>query len=337
MHAENPYCVIITVDFNCRAAQWWDNDIENNEGKLFESLTADFGLHQVISEPTHLMENSKSCIDMFFTDQPSLTTDNYFHLSLHGQCHHQIVYGILSVLKITLAPNTRKILYYDKADFVKIMKSIEMFPWQEHLQKIACPIGQVKILNEVLLNIYSNFIPNQVKPLSYVKLRGQRKMLKKILKKKKRAHKSCVKSGRPDDKLDGIQNMTSEATRLTENAKSNCFLKAGKILATSGTCSKTYWTLINTVLNKARVPAIPHLLENGLFVTDFSEKAQIFNDYLILQCTTIHTGSAIPHDVPILTSLISEFLISNDKRLNITRSLNPNKAHGWDEMIMIKL
>ena len=60
-----------------------------------------------------------------------------------------------------------------------------------------------------------------------------------------------------------------------------------------GTSSKTYWTLINTVLNEVKIPMIPPLLENGLFVTDLTEKAQIFNDYFILQCTTIDTGSEI--------------------------------------------
>ena len=45
MYAENPFCVIITGDFNCRSTQWLENDIENNEGKLFEPLTSDLGLH----------------------------------------------------------------------------------------------------------------------------------------------------------------------------------------------------------------------------------------------------------------------------------------------------
>ena len=85
--------------------------------------------------------------------------------------------------------------------------------------------------------------------------------------------------------------------------------------------------MINTVLNKAKIPIMLPLLENGLLVTDLTEKAQIFNDYFILQCTTIDTGSEIPHDAPVPTSLISEFLISDDKILNIIRSLNPNKAH----------
>ena len=61
-----------TGDFNCRSTQWWENDIENNEGKLFEPITADIGFHQLISEPTHIICDSKYCIDLTFTDQPNL-------------------------------------------------------------------------------------------------------------------------------------------------------------------------------------------------------------------------------------------------------------------------
>ena len=57
------------------------------------------------------------------------------------------------------------------------------------------------------------------------------------------------------------------------------FVRQGKTYA--GTSSKTYWSLINTVLDKAKIPITP-LLENGLFITDFAEKAQLFNDYFIL-------------------------------------------------------
>ena len=76
-----------------------------------------------------------------------------------------------------------------------------------------------------------------------------------------------------------------------------------------------------------------------MFITDISEKAQIFNDYFLLQCTTIDTGSVIPPYVPAPSSLISDFPISDKKILNFIRSLNPNKAHGWDEISvrMIKL
>ena len=147
MHAENPFCVIITGDFNCRSAQWWKDDIENNEGKHFESLTSDIGLHQLISEPTHFMGDSKSCIDLIFTDQPNLVVESGVHPSLHEQCHHQLVYGKLSVSNVKLPPYKRRIWYYDKADFVATMKSIEMFRWQEHLENMSCPNQQVELLN----------------------------------------------------------------------------------------------------------------------------------------------------------------------------------------------
>ena len=53
----------------------------------------------------------------------------------------------------------------------------------------------------------------------------------------------------------------------------------------------------------------------------------------------IDTGSAIPEHIPVTSTLINTFAISEEKILQIIRSLNPNKAHGWDEISvrMIKL
>ena len=97
MNDENPFCIIVSGDFNCRSTHWWQNDNESNEGKIFESITADLGLHQLISEPTHVMGDSKSCINLIFTDKPNLIIRSGVHPSLHNQCHHHIVHGKLSV------------------------------------------------------------------------------------------------------------------------------------------------------------------------------------------------------------------------------------------------
>ena len=126
---------------------------------------------------------------------------------------------------------------------------------------------------------------------------------------------------------------------MIENAKRNYLLKNGEILANPVTSSKTYWSLINTLLNKAKLPLIPPLYENGLFIRDFEEKAQILNDYFILQCSTIDTGSVIQPQVQGNSVPLTDFVISEEKIMNIIRSLNPNKTHGWDEISirMIKL
>ena len=51
-----------------------------------------YGLQQLISDPTLLLLNSSSYIDLIFTDQPILIVDSGFHPSLHSKCHHLITY-----------------------------------------------------------------------------------------------------------------------------------------------------------------------------------------------------------------------------------------------------
>ena len=62
------------------------------------------------------------------------------------------------------------------------------------------------------------------------------------------------------------------------------------------------------------MPLIPPLLENDVLILDFEEKAQIFNDYFILQCSAIETGNGIPNDDVISdVQLLSNILISDEK------------------------
>ena len=47
------------------------------------------------------------------------------------------------------------------------------------------------------------------------------------------------------------------------------------------TSSNTYWSIMKTFFNGKKVPVIPPLLFNGPFVTDFKEKANIFNSFFL--------------------------------------------------------
>ena len=43
---------------------------------------------QQLSQLTHLLPNSTSCIDLIFTNQLNLLVDCGIHPSLHPNCHH---------------------------------------------------------------------------------------------------------------------------------------------------------------------------------------------------------------------------------------------------------
>ena len=69
--------------------------------------------------------------------------------------------------------------------------------------------------------------------------------------------------------------MVSDHSKMTEGPKQNHLRKTGQVLAKPGTSRKTYWSFINALLNKAKIPMIPPPLEKGLFITDFYRKGSI--------------------------------------------------------------
>ena len=81
------------------------------------------------------------------------------------------------------------------------MKSIDMFHWYEQLGRITGPNKQVKLLNEVLLNTYSIFTPNQVKTIKSYQAPWITPAVKNFLRKKNHAYANFMKSGH---KLEGI-------------------------------------------------------------------------------------------------------------------------------------
>ena len=120
----------------------------------------------------------------------------------------------------------------------------------------------------------------------------------------------------------------SQSSKLIEDVKARYLEKVAKTLGHPATGMKSYWSLLKSVLNKTRVPNIPPLLENDKFVLDFTAKAEIFNDHLAKQCSTIDTGSLIPHRTLPIAPPLTDFAISSEKILSIIRSLNPNTAHA---------
>ena len=121
-----------------------------------------FGLHQVISRPTHTLSQSLSCINLIFTDQPHLVTDCGIHTSLHPNCHYQITNSKLN-LKITYPPPYKCLVWdYKKGNSVCIKKALQTVNWNVlcHLKTLH---EQVMFLM-MMLSIFSQtlHIPNKI-------------------------------------------------------------------------------------------------------------------------------------------------------------------------------
>ena len=153
--------MLLLGDFNVKSKTWFINDQSSSKGTQLESLTSLYGMKQVITEPSHVLQNSPSCIDLIFTNQSNLIMDAGVHPSLHSKCHHQVIYAKLNLQIEYPPPYTREVWDYSKAQFDLINKVIENFDWNKHFsgQDIH---NQVNLFNTTILNIFRNFIPNKV-------------------------------------------------------------------------------------------------------------------------------------------------------------------------------
>ena len=82
------------------------------------------------------------------------------HSSLSNTCHHEIVFAKLN-LKVEYPPPYERIFWnYSRADKASINRAINAINWEELFAKKTVE-SQVSELNDLLLNIYSNYIPNK--------------------------------------------------------------------------------------------------------------------------------------------------------------------------------
>ena len=91
--------MLLLGDFNAKSKTWFINNQSSRKGTQLESLNSLYGMKQLIAEPTHVLENPSSCIDLLFVNQPNLITDAGVHPSFHLKCHHQVIYAKLNLQK----------------------------------------------------------------------------------------------------------------------------------------------------------------------------------------------------------------------------------------------
>ena len=61
-----PFLVVAIENFNAKSINWFCQDKTSFEGNAIENLTSQFGLHQVMKEPTHILDTSSLSIDRIF-------------------------------------------------------------------------------------------------------------------------------------------------------------------------------------------------------------------------------------------------------------------------------
>ena len=80
---------------------------------------------------------------------------------------------------------------------------------------------------------------------------------------------------------------------------------------------------------KNKFPIIPPLFHCNKFIPAFQEKATLFNNYLVSQCTVLNTGNQLPLFRTTNESILNKILFNDDDIITHIRGLHqPCHTHN---------
>ena len=175
-----------------------------------------------------------------------------------------------------------------------------------------------------------NFIPNDTKRIVPRDPPWITKPIKTLLNRKNRRFKNYKKHGYKIEDNDRLDTFRMECQQAVSTAKLTYLKNLGNKVNDPSTTQKSYWKIINRVMNKCRAPKIPPILVNNIFILNCSEKAKLFNHFFSKQCMTNITSSILPPLNLLTHKQIDHISIQSDEIISLIRNLNPYKTTGSD-------
>ena len=156
---------------------------------------------------------------------------------------------------------------------------------------------KVHLFNQTIKNILCNFIPHETvtcddrdpPPWINSKIKG-------LIQEKNIAKKCYFQNNKDIQLFRRFQYIQNLLTATTELSKEKFYSQISNKLMDPTTSPKAYWSILKTYLNNKKIPCISPIYHNNNYITDFKEKAQIFNNFFAKQCTLVENTSKLPTD-----------------------------------------
>ena len=235
-------------------------------------------------------------------------------------------------------PYQRHVWNYAKANKDTILSALQNVDWHRLFANKTVH-QQVNLLNDIILNVFTNFVPNKVITCDDRDPPWINDNIKNKIRWENSMYKNYKRNGKKTEDYELLTKAVSEVSQLIEKSKDEYYYRLGKRLNDPSTSAKSYWTILKTFYNKRKIPLIPPLLVNNSFVTDFKEKANLFNEFFCKQCTPVANDSTLPTLLETPNESLSPLEIIASDIGKIIKALKVNKAHGHYEISirMLKL
>ena len=155
--------------------------------------------------------------------------------------------------------------------------------------------------NSTILNILSNFILHEFVVCNHNDPPWFNKKIRALIQEKNVAFKNYRNNKGNIDLKCRLKYLQTCLNASIEVAKEKYYHNTVNKLMNTQKNSKVYWSLLKLFLNGKKTPNIPPLFYENRFMTDFKEKAQLFNIFFSKQCSLIPNNSSLSADVNYIT------------------------------------
>ena len=228
----------------------------------------------------------------------------YRFLSSHNLHNYNIIYGTLNFhipcLPLPCPPRPapppykRKIWDYKTAKTDLICNDLKKNTnWHDLFFNLN--VNEMNLVFSVrLMEIFSKQISNKIISCNDRDAPWITPKLKTAIKRNVRVYRKWVKRGRNENDHNNVREVQNTTNRLIREAKHVHYKKLGEKLADTQTGSKHFWNAFIRITNKRKHTKIPPIIDNNTYVSNFQQKANIFNDYFANQCKILENSSTLP-------------------------------------------
>ena len=104
---------------------------------------------------------------------------------------------------------------------------------------------------------------------------------------KNHAYKSYIRNDKSLQFFNQFQFLQTKFNSLIDESKNQYYARLANKLSDPKTSQKSHWSILKTFLINKKIPSILPLFNQGKFVIDFKEKANIFNNFFADQCSIV--------------------------------------------------
>ena len=130
-------------------------------------------------------------------------------------------------------------------------------------------------------------------------------------------------------KQKSIAVMLSRCKSAIKEVKFNYFFRLGESLNDSAITPKKYWWILHSFLHKQKIPNIPPICHNNMFVFNwYLGKSEYLQLFFAKQCSSIETDTELLADYPLTHNPLESVNLDPVKFLSIICAFNVSKVHG---------